>query len=96
MEDDWIFPAFFRIGLNGFDNPMRDKETQNCKRLIDHGVKVKMDDQGNILIKRVSNKCKVFIKTTSSSEESSIGNEVAKCQNNSLEPDKPYKVRVQK
>ncbi|EEB17140.1 conserved hypothetical protein [Pediculus humanus corporis] len=85
----------FRIGLNGFDNPMRDKDTLNCKRLIDHGVKIKMDDQGNILIKRVSNKCKIFIKNTSpnGTDETSIGSDVLKSGgNNSLEPDKPYKL----
>ncbi|KAK6618241.1 hypothetical protein RUM44_002692 [Polyplax serrata] len=84
----------FRIGLNGFDNPMRDKETLNCKRLIDHGVKIKMDDQGNILIKRVSNKCKIFVKNTSpnGSDETSIGSDVFKSAHNSLEPDKPYKL----
>lgn len=84
----------FRIGLNGFDNPMRDRDTQTCKRLIDHGVKIKMDDQGNILIKRVSTKCKIFTKNTSpgGSEETSIGSEVLKSPNNSLEPDKPYKL----
>lgn len=73
---------------------MRDRDTQTCKRLIDHGVKIKMDDQGNILIKRVSSKCKIFIKNTSpsGSEETSIGSDVLKSPNNSLEPDKPYKV----
>ena len=76
---------------------MRDKDTLNCKRLIDHGVKIKMDDQGNILIKRVSNKCKIFIKNTSpnGTDETSIGSDVLKSGgNNSLEPDKPYKVTL--
>ena len=25
----------FRIGLNGFDNPMREQKTEECKRRID-------------------------------------------------------------
>lgn len=75
---------------------MRDKDTATCKRLIDHGVKIKMDDQGNILIKRVSNKCKIFIKSTSPSgtDETAIGSDILKSPNNSLDPDKPYKVSI--
>lgn len=51
-----------------------------------------MDDQGNILIKRVS-KCNVYVKNTSNNgEESSVGNEVLKLNNCALEMDKPVKV----
>merc|ERR1739838_72875 len=52
----------YRIGLCGFDNPMRDPKTQEVKRHIGHGVKVKMDDNGSILIKRVS-KANVYVKS---------------------------------
>lgn len=81
----------FRIGLCGFDNPMRDTKTDEIKRHVGHGIKVKMDDQGNILVKRVS-KCNVFVKSTSSVEETSIGNDVLKLPNCALEMEKPVKL----
>ncbi|XP_014239303.1 uncharacterized protein LOC106660839 isoform X2 [Cimex lectularius] len=81
----------FRIGLCGFDNPMRDPKTEELKKHIGHGVKVKMDDQGNILVKRVS-KCNVYVKSTSSGEETSIGADVLKLPNCALETDKPVKL----
>jgi len=81
----------FRIGLCGFDNPMRDPKTEDLKKHIGHGVKVKMDDQGNILVKRVS-KCNVYVKSTSSGEETSIGGDVLKLPNCALEPEKPVKL----
>jgi hypothetical protein len=52
-----------------------------------------MDDQGNILVKRVS-KCNVYVKNTSTGEESSIGNDVLKLPNCALEMEKPVKVRA--
>jgi hypothetical protein len=52
-----------------------------------------MDDHGNILVKRVS-KCNVFVKSTSSVEETSIGNDVLKLPNCALEMEKPVKVRT--
>jgi len=56
------------------------------------GIKVKMDDQGNILVKRVS-KCAVFVKSTSQGEETAIGNDILKLPNCALEMEKPAKVR---
>lgn len=52
-----------------------------------------MDDQGNILVKRVS-KCNVYVKSTASGagEETSIGAEVLKLPNCALELEKPVKV----
>lgn len=50
-----------------------------------------MDDQGNILVKRVS-KSNVFIKSTSDGDENSIGNEILKFPGCALEPEKPGKV----
>lgn len=52
-----------------------------------------MDDQGNILVKRVS-KCNVYIKSTSTGpgDETSIGGDVMKLPNYALEPEKPVKV----
>ncbi|XP_039301260.1 uncharacterized protein LOC111043775 [Nilaparvata lugens] len=69
----------FRIGLCGFDNPMRDPKTEELKRHIGHGIKVKMDEQGSILVKRVS-KCNVYVKSTATaaSDETSIGGDVLK------------------
>ncbi|CAG9863836.1 unnamed protein product [Phyllotreta striolata] len=81
----------FRIGLLGFENPMRDPKTEEFKRHIGHGVKIKMDDGGNILIKRVS-KCNVYIKNTALDDENAIGNEVLKLPHAALEPDKPVKL----
>ncbi|XP_054268576.1 uncharacterized protein LOC128990281 isoform X2 [Macrosteles quadrilineatus] len=83
----------FRIGLCGFDNPMRDPKTEDLKKHIGHGVKVKMDDQGNILVKRVS-KCNVYVKSTAAGpgEETSIGSDVLKLPNCALEPEKPVKL----
>ena len=51
----------YRIGLCGFDNPMRDSKTEEAKRHINQGVKIKMDEQGNILIKRLC-KNNVYVK----------------------------------
>nr|CAI5862920.1 unnamed protein product [Callosobruchus analis] len=81
----------FRIGLCGFENPMRDQKTEEYKRHIGHGVKIKMDDAGNILIKRVS-KCNVYIKNTALDNENAIGNDILKLPNCALEPDKPVKL----
>lgn len=84
-----------RIGLCGFDNPMRDPRTDDLKALIGQGVKVKMDDAGNILVRRYS-KSNVFVKSTTSSanEETAIGNEVLKTPNHCVEFDKVAKVFI--
>lgn len=50
-----------------------------------------MDDQGNILVKRVS-KSNVYVKSTSEGEENSIGAEILKLSNCALELEKPVKV----
>nr|XP_046914482.1 uncharacterized protein LOC124495198 [Dermatophagoides farinae] len=51
----------YRIGLNGFDNPLRDPKTDVIKHHIGDGVKIRMDDDGNILIKRLA-KSNVYVK----------------------------------
>ncbi len=51
----------YQVGLNGFDNPRRDAKTEEAIRHIGMGIKIKMDQSGNILIKRVS-KSNVYIK----------------------------------
>ena len=53
-----------------------------------------MDDQGNILVKRVS-KSNVYVKSTSTGDETSIGNDVLKQPNCALELEKPVKVRTE-
>lgn len=51
-----------------------------------------MDDQGNILVKRLSGK-NVYVKSVSNAgEETSIGADVLKLPNYCLENDKPVKV----
>jgi len=79
----------YRIGLCGFDNPMRDPKTQEVKRHIGHGVKVKMDDNGSILIKRVS-KANVYVK--SGFEDNAIANDILKLPNSALELEKPVRL----
>ena len=45
----------FRIGVAGFDNPMRDAATDDTIRRIGQGFKLKMDDLGNILVRTSTN-----------------------------------------
>ena len=40
----------FRIGVNGFENPMRDHKVTEFKAQVGTGIKLKMDDSGNILV----------------------------------------------
>lgn len=79
----------FRIGLAGFDNPMRDSKTEEVKRHIGQGCKIKMDDSGNILIKRIA-KANIYVKTTT--EENAVANEILKVPGGALELDKPVKL----
>lgn len=82
----------FRIGMNGFDNPMRDQKTSDIKALIGQGAKVKMDGTGNILIKRLA-RAPVYVKNTVY-EENAVSNDILKLPNSGLlEPiDKPFKL----
>ncbi|XP_012162248.1 uncharacterized protein LOC101460458 isoform X1 [Ceratitis capitata] len=82
-----------RIGLCGFDNPMRDQKTEEYKRHIGQGVKIKMDDAGNILVRRYA-KSNVYIKSTASApnEETSIGADILKLPNQALESEKIVKL----
>ena len=53
-----------RIGLNGFNNPMRDRKVASVKATIDmEGVKIRMDEHGSLLVKRL---CKnpVYLRET--------------------------------
>ena len=61
----------FRIGVNGFDNPLRDNKTIEFKEQIGKGCKLKMDDSGNILVKRLS-RSNIYVKNTM--EENAVSN----------------------
>ncbi|KAG1657219.1 Dwarfin sma-2 [Nymphon striatum] len=79
----------FRIGLCGFENPLRDAKTEEVRKHIGNGVKIKMDDNGNILIKKVT-KSNIFIKGIST-PDNSIANDICK-QKGVLVMDRPVKL----
>lgn len=54
------------------------------------GFKLKMDDVGNILIKRIS---KGGVRVKNTNEESAVSNDILKLPAGLLESDKPFKVR---
>ena len=60
----------FRIGVNGFENPMRDSKVAEFKTQIGAGCKLKMDDSGNILVKRMR-KGNIYMKNTAEETSSS-------------------------
>lgn len=81
----------FRIGLCGFDNPMRDVKTEDAKRHINQGVKIKIDDEeiGSILIKRYC-KSNVYVRPLSGGTgENAIGSEISRNSQGALEHEKP-------
>ena len=53
------------------------------------GCKIKMDDSGNILVKRIA-KSNVYVKLTS--EENAIASDILKLPNGQLESEKPVKL----
>ena len=57
---------------------MRDPKTEEFKNQIGQGCKVKMDETGNILIKRFS-KATVYVKNTI--EENAVSNDILKLPN---------------
>lgn len=71
---------------------MRDSKTEEAKRHINQGVKIKMDEQGNILIKRLC-KNNVYVKSTNQ-EDNAIGPEIIRNSQGALEHEKPGKVRL--
>ncbi|XP_041975514.1 uncharacterized protein LOC121730509 isoform X2 [Aricia agestis] len=81
-----------RIGLCGFDNPHRDQKTDELKKHIGQGVKIKMDDAGNILIRRYSKSSVVVKSTAGPGEESAIGQDVTKLPGMALEHEKIFKL----
>uniref|UniRef100_A0A1A9V2H2 MH2 domain-containing protein n=1 Tax=Glossina austeni TaxID=7395 RepID=A0A1A9V2H2_GLOAU len=75
-----------RIGLNGFDNPMRDSETKVIKKSIGDGFKIKMDDIGNIYVKRYGKSAVYIHNTSNSSEETVLGADILQIPNMTLTP----------
>lgn len=61
----------------------------NNNLLALQGCKIKMDDSGNILVKRIA-KSNVYVKNTA--EENAIANEILKLPGGGLEPEKPVKL----
>ena len=72
------------IGVNGFENLKRDREVRDCKAAIGAGCKLKMTENGDILIKRIGNG-KVFIENIL--EEAAVSNDILKLKSGLLEPE---------
>jgi len=79
----------YRLGLNGFENPVRDPKTEQFKEHIGQGAKVKMDENGNILIKRLS-KSGVYVKN--SVEESAVSNDLLSLKDGLVDIEKPFRI----
>ena len=77
------------IGLNGFENPFRDREVELCKFHVGSGCKLKLSDNGDILIKRVGSG-RVFVQNTLS--ESAVSNAILKLPFGLLEHGKSFKL----
>lgn len=68
---------------------MRDPKTEEFKEMIGQGAKVKMDESGNILLKRLSSS-QVFVKNNP--EESAVSNDAMKLQQGLVDVEKPLRV----
>jgi len=79
----------YRLGLNGFSNPMRDPKTEEFKEALGQGAKVKMDESGNILLKRLG-KSPVYVKNTP--EDSAVSNDLLNLNNGLVDIEKPFRV----
>merc|ERR1712083_882780 len=69
----------FKIGVNGFDNPLRDYKVKEFKAQIGAGCKLKMGGKGNIYIKNIL-------------EETAVSNEILKLPHGLLELDRALKL----
>ena len=65
----------FKIGVNGFDNPLRDFKVKEFKAQIGAGCKLKMGQSGDILVKRIGHG-NIFVKNIL--EETAVSNEILK------------------
>jgi len=79
----------YRLGLNGFSNPMRDPKTEEFKESLGQGAKVKMDESGNILLKRLG-KAPVYVKNTT--EDSAVSNDLLNLNHGLVDIEKPFRV----
>lgn len=72
---------------------MRDTKTAEVKKLIGEGFKMKMDETGNILVKRYG-KSNVLVQNTlqNANDETVIGADIAKLPNHALQVGKSGKV----
>jgi hypothetical protein len=75
--------------LNGFENPKRDGEVEACKAAIGMGCKLKLTENGDILIKRVG-RSNVFVQNMLT--ESAVSNDVLKLRFGLLEQDRAMKL----
>ena len=50
----------FKVGVNGFQNPWRDEEVRECQAGIGAGCKLKLTENGDVLIKRIG-KGSIFV-----------------------------------
>ena len=77
-----------RIGLEGFANPLRDEETAKVKKRIGaQACKIKMDDDGNVLVKRTG-KTEVSILDAVDTGDRRQADRLGKSQGHLLETDK--------
>jgi len=79
----------FKIGVNGFENPLRDHKVKEFKTQIGAGCKMKMGQTGDILVKRVG-RGNIFVKNIL--EETAVSNEILKLPNGTLELDRALKL----
>lgn len=79
----------FKIGVNGFDNPMRDHKVKEFKAQIGAGCKLKMGNNGDILVKRIG-KGNIYIKNII--EETAVSNDILKLPMGLLELDHTLKL----
>jgi hypothetical protein len=79
----------FKVGLNGFENPMRDGEVEDFKAAIGTGCKLKLTENGDILVKRVG-RSNVFVQNMLT--ESAVSNDVLKLPFGLLEQDRAMKL----
>ena len=68
---------------------MRDPKTEEFKEMIGQGAKVKMDESGNILLKRLSSS-QVFVKNNP--DDSAVSNDAMKLQQGLVDIEKPLRV----
>ena len=68
---------------------MRDPKTEEFKEMIGQGAKVKMDESGNILLKRLSSS-QVYVKNNP--DESAVSNDAIKLQQGLVDVEKPLRV----